>query len=66
MDHAQREMAEDDFRGAVRAIRQRKDRERAARLAERRRPADEGASVGGGAEQTASPARVRWKRRSPA
>ena len=36
MDHAQREIAEDDFRGAVKAIRARKDRERNARLAERR------------------------------
>jgi hypothetical protein len=40
MNHAQREMAEDDFRGAVRAIRARKDRERAARMAERRNNAD--------------------------
>jgi hypothetical protein len=37
MDHAARGMAEDDFRGAVKAIRARKDRERAERLAERRR-----------------------------
>jgi hypothetical protein len=36
MDHAQRGMAEDDFRGAVKAIRARKDRERNQRLAERR------------------------------
>jgi hypothetical protein len=40
MDHSQREMAEDDFRGAVKAIRARKDRERAERLAERRRAAE--------------------------
>ncbi len=51
MDHAQREIAEDDFRGAVRAIRQRKDRERAARLAERRRTVEEAGAVAGGAEQ---------------
>lgn len=40
MDHSQRSMAEDDFRGAVKAIRARKDRERAERLAERRRAAE--------------------------
>ncbi len=40
MDHARSGMAEDDFRGAVKAIRQRKDRERAARLAERRQAAE--------------------------
>jgi hypothetical protein len=43
MDHSQREMAESDFRGAVKAIRARKDRERAQRLAERRQAAAESA-----------------------
>jgi hypothetical protein len=45
MDHAQREIAEDDFRGAVRAIRARKDRERNERLAERRRNAEGAGTV---------------------
>jgi hypothetical protein len=50
MDHAQREMAEDDFRGAVKAIRARKDRERAQRLAERRQAAEsEPVAADGGA-----------------
>lgn len=40
LDHAQRSMAEDDFRGAVKEIRARKDRERNERLAERRRAAE--------------------------
>jgi hypothetical protein len=50
-DHAAGGLAEDDFRGAVRAIRQRKDRERNARLAERRRATEEGGAVVGGAAQ---------------
>lgn len=45
LDHAQRSMAEDDFRGAVKEIRARKDRERNARLAERRRAAELAASL---------------------
>ena len=46
MDHAQRSIAEDDFRGAVKEIRARKDRERNERLAERRRAAEIMAEVG--------------------
>lgn len=53
MNHAQREIAEDDFRGAVRAIRARKDRERNERLAERRRNAESGGAV---ADVPATPA----------
>lgn len=45
MDHAQREIAEDDFRGAVKAIRARKDRERNERIAEQRRRSAEGGAV---------------------
>ena len=52
MDHAQSGVAEDDFRGAVKAIRARKDRERAERLAERRRNADAvGVAADGGGAQ---------------
>lgn len=52
MDHAASGQAETDFRGAVRAIRRRKDQERSARLAERRRAAEEaGAAVGGQAQE---------------
>ncbi len=46
LEHAQRSMAEDDFRGAVREIRARKDRERNERLAERQRAAELAASSG--------------------
>jgi len=49
MDHSQRSMAEDDFRGAVKAIRARKDRERAERLAERRRAAEAAGGASDGA-----------------
>jgi hypothetical protein len=50
MDHAASGMAEDDFRGAVRAIRARKDRERNARLAERRRAAESSTAEDAGAQ----------------
>ena len=50
MDHAASGMAEDDFRGAVRAIRARKDRERNARLAERRRAAESSTADDAGAQ----------------
>ncbi|GJG87760.1 hypothetical protein tb265_29410 [Gemmatimonadetes bacterium T265] len=52
LDHAQRSMNEDDFRGAVKQIRARKDRERNERLAERRRAAELAAE----GEQSAAPA----------
>lgn len=51
MDHAQREMAEDDFRGAVKAIRARKDKERAERMAERRRNAEGSIAADGAGQQ---------------
>jgi hypothetical protein len=50
MDHAASGMAEDDFRGAVRAIRARKDRERNARLAERRRAVETNTAEDAGAQ----------------
>ena len=50
MDHAASGMAEDDFRGAVRAIRARKDRERNERLAERRRAAEASTADDGAAQ----------------
>ena len=46
LDHAQMSMNEDDFRGAVKQIRLRKDRERNERLAERRRAAELAATSG--------------------
>lgn len=48
LDHAQMSMNEDDFRGAVKAIRARKDRERNERLAERKRAAELAAESGDG------------------
>jgi hypothetical protein len=59
MDHAQRGMAEDDFRGAVKAIRARKDRERAQRLAERRQNAEAAGVAADAAGPSAPPAAPR-------
>lgn len=52
--HANREMNEDDFRSAVRAIRARKDKERAERIAERRRAAELAGTEDGGSSAGAS------------
>ncbi len=52
LDNAQRSMNEDDFRGAVKEIRARKDRERNERLAERRRAAQLMAEAG---DQSSAP-----------
>ena len=55
VDHAQMSMNEDDFRGAVKQIRARMDRERNERLAERRRAADLAAATGDAPTPTEAP-----------
>ncbi len=55
LDHAQMSMNEDDFRGAVKQIRLRKDRERNERLAERRRAAELAATSGDAASTGEAP-----------
>jgi ATP phosphoribosyltransferase regulatory subunit HisZ len=58
LQHANREMSEDEFKQAVKAIRQRKDRERAARrLARQDQPGTPAGQEGAGSSPAGTPDR---------